>query len=216
MQCAFCGIEFKPKRKTNKYCSVDCQHKAIRERPLFAHCKYCGELFPVSRDTKGIFCSVSCSSKYYGVIKGEQARKRKEQQRIDKANKKKEALQLKQEQYINEHTKLCLVCGIKFIARNVTQLCCSAECSKAHDNARRDKRIYKNGVPDLTISLTRLYMRDMGVCQLCGKHIDFDCDYNSDDYPSIDHTKPLARGGLHEWNNVQLACRGCNRIKSDK
>ena len=67
----------------------------------------------------------------------------------------------------------------------------------------------------MTINLTRLYMRDKGVCQICGRDIDFDCDPNSDDYPSIDHIKPLAKGGLHQWDNVQLACRRCNSLKRD-
>ena len=34
-------------------------------------------------------------------------------------------------------------------------------------------------------------------------------------YPSIDHVKLLARGGLHEWSNVKLAHRICNSIKKD-
>lgn len=220
MICVFCGIEFKPKRKTSKYCSFECQCAARRKRPLFAYCKNCGEIFPVSRSAKGLFCSVSCSSSYYGKLRGEQVREEKElqrkQRRIDKALKKEKVLQEKQEQFIKEHTKVCVVCGSEFVARNTSQVCCSSECSKKRDNARRDKRLCKNGKPDYTISLTRLYMRDMGVCQLCGKHIDFDCDSNDDDYPSIDHIKPIAKGGLHEWNNVQLACRGCNRTKRDK
>ena len=58
-------------------------------------------------------------------------------------------------------------------------------------------------------------MRDNGICQLCGKQIDFDWDSNSDYYPSIDHIKSIAKGGLHNWDNVQLACRKCNSIKSD-
>lgn len=34
-------------------------------------------------------------------------------------------------------------------------------------------------------------------------------------YPSIDHVRPLSRGGLHEWGNVKLAHRICNSIKKD-
>lgn len=72
------------------------------------------------------------------------------------------------------------------------------------------------GAPDLSITLTKLYMRDQGVCQICGRHIDFDCDSNSDYYPSIDHIIPISKGGEHQWDNVQLACRVCNTLKGAK
>jgi 5-methylcytosine-specific restriction endonuclease McrA len=35
-------------------------------------------------------------------------------------------------------------------------------------------------------------------------------------YPSIDHIVPLAKGGNHTWNNVQLAHHYCNTLKRDK
>ena len=35
-------------------------------------------------------------------------------------------------------------------------------------------------------------------------------------YPSIDHVKPISKGGLHEWGNVQLAHFSCNSKKGDK
>ena len=34
-------------------------------------------------------------------------------------------------------------------------------------------------------------------------------------YPSIDHIYPVSKGGMHAWNNVQLAHRKCNTYKSD-
>ena len=36
------------------------------------------------------------------------------------------------------------------------------------------------------------------------------------DYPTIDHIKPISKGGTHTWDNVQLAHFHCNSIKSDK
>jgi len=35
-------------------------------------------------------------------------------------------------------------------------------------------------------------------------------------YCTIDHIVPLSKGGLHEASNIVLACRRCNRKKSDK
>ena len=34
-------------------------------------------------------------------------------------------------------------------------------------------------------------------------------------YPSIDHASPVAKGGAHTWDNVRLAHRDCNSVKSD-
>ncbi|WP_210434349.1 HNH endonuclease [Virgibacillus sp. SK37] len=37
-----------------------------------------------------------------------------------------------------------------------------------------------------------------------------------DDYPSIEHVIPISKGGTHTWDNVKLAHRKCNNLKSDK
>ena len=34
-------------------------------------------------------------------------------------------------------------------------------------------------------------------------------------YPSIDHTVPVSKGGTHTWDNVQLAHFYCNRVKGN-
>lgn len=76
---------------------------------------------------------------------------------------------------------------------------------------------------DKDITLEKLYNRDGGICALCGGY----CDYNNyifkgtafiagNRYPSIDHIKPLSKGGSHTWDNVQLVHKQCNSIKSNK
>jgi 5-methylcytosine-specific restriction endonuclease McrA len=32
----------------------------------------------------------------------------------------------------------------------------------------------------------------------------------------VDHIRPLARGGVHEWSNLAPACAGCNGAKADR
>lgn len=64
-----------------------------------------------------------------------------------------------------------------------------------------------------TITLAKLYERDNGICYLCGGLCEYSNDYNSDNYPTIDHVIPIARGGKDEWNNIRLAHRVCNMAK---
>lgn len=58
--------------------------------------------------------------------------------------------------------------------------------------------------------------RDGYVCGLC--HLDVDMTLQSPDpgSPSIDHIRPLARGGDDTKANVQLAHRLCNQRKGDR
>ena len=66
--------------------------------------------------------------------------------------------------------------------------------------------------------------KDNNTCYLCGNEVNIN-DYYIDkkgvfiagnNYPSIEHVIPLSKGGTHTWDNVKLACRHCNSIKSDK
>ena len=76
------------------------------------------------------------------------------------------------------------------------------------------------GDHDNDITLEKLYKRDGGKCYLCGIICDWNDGIDKDGtfvagqmYPSIDHVFPLSKGGHHTWENVKLACRGCNSRK---
>lgn len=103
---------------------------------------------------------------------------------------------------------------------------CSERCQKRLYDRKQDvkrdhrKRWRKH---DKGITLDALYARDHGICYLCGGTCDYsDMSINDgvfiagDNYPSIDHVQPLAKGGTHTWDNVKLAHRICNSIKSDR
>ena len=55
------------------------------------------------------------------------------------------------------------------------------------------------------MSRRAIFARDNHRCQYCGAHAD-----------SIDHVMPRSRGGMHVWENVTAACRGCNLKKRDR
>lgn len=69
------------------------------------------------------------------------------------------------------------------------------------------------------ITLEKVYERDKGVCQICGKPTNWHDNAWHDNfgplYPTIDHINALANGGGHTWDNVQLAHAICNSYKRD-
>ncbi len=59
----------------------------------------------------------------------------------------------------------------------------------------------------------RVFERDGWVCQLCGETVNPDLRWPDPMSPSLDHVVPIARGGTHEYANVQLAHLVCNLRK---
>lgn len=100
---------------------------------------------------------------------------------------------------------------------------CSKKCMKRWamriKNDRRVRRM-KTRRHDNDITLEMLFKKDNGVCYLCGALCDWsavDVEGNAlNEYPSIDHVRPLSKGGTHTWDNVKLAHRGCNTAKRDR
>lgn len=121
----------------------------------------------------------------------------------------------------------CKECGILFLRKRGNQLYCSEKCKrKAEYRIKEINRRYKlkeNGRIDWNITLDKLIKRDKGLCKICGQAIDINDYYYDDkgnfiagnDYPSIDHIRPVSKGGTHTWGNVQLAHRRCNSNKND-
>ena len=126
----------------------------------------------------------------------------------------------------------CEKCGAIFMQYGEQHtLCknCHNEVIRIRNRARdsinrrlRESRARENGKVDYSITLSKLIKRDNHICKLCGRMVNED-DYvyigdtfvAGNDYPSVDHIKPLSKGGVHQWNNVQLAHRLCNSLKKD-
>ena len=94
---------------------------------------------------------------------------------------------------------------------------------KAYKTTTKSFRRSKVSDGDRDITLLKLFHRDKGICKICGQICDYH-DYEIRDkvfiagnlYPSIDHIKPLSKGGYHTWENIQLAHKVCNSIKNTK
>jgi 5-methylcytosine-specific restriction endonuclease McrA len=99
---------------------------------------------------------------------------------------------------------------------------CSSACLDRHSRRQAGgnsdrKRARRAGVQYQPINRTKLFTRDGWRCQICGvktpkalrgKH--------EDRSPELDHRVPLALGGAHTWENIQLACRKCNGAKGGR
>lgn len=53
-----------------------------------------------------------------------------------------------------------------------------------------------------------IYVRDKGICGICGKFV-------PPDIFTIDHIVPISKGGTYEYSNLQCCCRKCNQLKAD-
>jgi 5-methylcytosine-specific restriction endonuclease McrA len=185
-------------------------------------CKKCGNIITRSwvsirhNDKRGhVRCPVCYEQKVEENKRIRENKKRlnalaKEQARMDKI------LSMKAEQLA---LKTCPMCGEMFVGQNKY---CSSACSKKKRN-QKDKRLKRRkAMVDKDISLQALARRDGDVCYLCGEPVDWSdiedrgyCKVAGEYYPSIDHVVPLAAGGKHSWDNVRLAHRRCNSLKSD-
>ena len=194
------------------------------DNPVVLKCKTCSAIFRRS------FCSVrhgsvQCPECYKHEI--ERRGKEKEQERREREREREqkrfERFRSKQRQLV---MKECGCCGELFINNGKRTKFCSDECMIRAGNAQsKDRRIKKIQVVKRdNIILSRLYERDNGVCHICGSLCNWN-DYEvredgtfvaGNDYPSIDHVIPLSKGGQHSWNNVKLAHRICNTLKSDQ
>lgn len=119
-------------------------------------------------------------------------------------------------------SKVCPTCNKAFYSPHPGAVYCSELCKRKYRGRRSSMRgrcrkygvLYRPG-----ITLPQLYNRDGGVCQICGKKTDWmDNAWGANFgplYPTIDHIVPLAKGGPHSWENVQLAHAICNSAKRD-
>lgn len=230
--CTHCGKEYLAReKKYNKFCSRECsfEHFKTSEDVI---CECCGEIFRKTKKRKTNICT-PCNQANIKKHKEQNEVKnlaRNLLKELNKIIKHQEKINSKQEQ-IKERTKECLTCGTTFIGMNTLSSYCSTKCrNRAHNKKkelRKGKRallINNNGAIDNDISLEKLIQRDNNTCYICGHTCD-GTDYvvteqgyyiHGNYYPSIDHVVAIANGGTHTWDNVLLAHRICNSIKSDK
>ena len=223
-----------------KYCSQGCADEArrIRNRArwrkqnpdwnkiITKECEHCNKTYEIQGRyaSQSRYCSNECkqvhSSRQRGYKPMEEYLKELERQKEETARIK------EAERKAKIKTKVCTECGETFETIQPNQLTCSKECSRLRKNRLnwyyKEKRYNDKNFIDRDITVKALYKRDKGICYICGGKCDFK-DHTQingyftagPNYPSIDHIIPIARGGMHAWDNVKLAHHHCNSMKSD-
>lgn len=66
------------------------------------------------------------------------------------------------------------------------------------------------------MSVSQLARRDGTDCGICGEAVDMALRFPDPRCPSVDHVLPVALGGSHAPENLQLAHLRCNHVKSSR
>lgn len=119
----------------------------------------------------------------------------------------------------NGRTRKCHVCGTEFVPKTTRSKFCSKKCKKRNDHLKYQgwlrARCRRYGVEfESGITLASVVEQFNGICQSCGKKVVI--GGKTSELATIDHIKPLCKGGSHTWDNIQLLCLPCNSKKASK
>ena len=237
--CCICGNAFESVYKRTKTCSPECRkihrNRTRRDRVITEEQKQRRKEYDRQKYLKSHPDAITAEERHKRKLireaqeAPEKERRRKEyeakQQEWAKIRAHKEAVKQANiaywQEYEAEHE--CCVCSKKFIAYYPLTKYCSDACRKKNYRVRDNRHRYKDITVDKGITLPKLAKRDHNQCQICGLLVDWNDYFKTDKtvicgdmYPSIDHIRPISLGGLHSWDNVQLAHRGCNTKKNNK
>ena len=211
-----------------------------KETPVLLRCRTCGAEFKriphcVNEATKCPACKQKKSEERKAQAKAEAERRKieKKEQRLIINPLGLSCYQLKRSAELDkEHT--CRICGNTYTMRQYIESTgiknkrvsgyCSAECRRVSIRRAERERRKREGINDnhysrarkrnapreKGITLPALIKRDGLQCAICGLMCIYGDDPNAPLYPTIDHIIPIAKGGGHTWDNVQVAHRQCN------
>jgi 5-methylcytosine-specific restriction endonuclease McrA len=182
------------------------------------------------RGTGNVFCSMGCKVAHAAKVRIEVESIRKmgktsiADRRIKLNSVSALARVLEKVRRIKDRaTAACLICGGpcgggKTSPRKYCSDACKAKtewakAAKRRHHARR-RAIERGDKHAKSIDPIKVLERDGWKCQICMRPTPKSLRGTyKDNAPELDHIVPLARGGRHEWSNLQCACRACNSKK---
>lgn len=108
----------------------------------------------------------------------------------------------------------CLHCAAGFESKSKRQQCCGKTCRVRYQSKLRKLKL--RGLKAEVITAAHLRARGETHCALCGEPVDFAQHYPHPKSATVDHIKPITRGGEHGFSNVQLAHAWCNTSKGNR
>lgn len=215
-ECEWCGKEFESSNDYRiKFCSTDCQQTSY-SRVVREH----GSLEKHLEERR------TNKEKRLKQLRIE-AKERQKQRALANLAKLLNKEVLRRER-VAELTRPCVECGTPFYNIHPSALTCTPLCSKRRKNRISrmydSKRLNETNIVDKDITVQKLFKKYGGICYLCGKECDFNDKVITEEgymivgktYPSVEHIIPISKGGLHSWDNVNLAHHYCNTLKRDK
>ena len=196
--------------------------RLIRKNHYVIKCNECGHEFEITNDSiraQTTQCP-KCREEKRKVAQETKRQKADAYNEYIKQCEIKKLINALNKEIVAKTPRKCEVCGDIFYSPYKATKYCSSRCKRKvkckgyRARARHYGVEYKSG-----ISLVAVYERDNGICQLCGKPVDWNDNTWGKSfgamYPTIDHIVAMANGGGHTWDNVQLAHAICNSYKRD-
>lgn len=244
LQCVGCGCNMLHHRRNgspNKYCAECSLEKATRPTPArTVACAVCGCSFH-SKDKRTKYCSRRCgrlqrlasnpelvSAERERGRAAEKERKQSDPDRLLMAARRELLKTLRvlksAKEAAEKAARVCVVCGCAISEVGGRRKYCGAQCynkSEVTQSVRRRSaaahRGAKRGASAQRIDPIVVFESAGWRCQICLRSTPRSLrGTTSKRAPELDHIRPLSKGGTHTWDNVQCACRECNRWKSNK
>ena len=219
-KCEWCGKEFKGDNDYRiKFCSMECQQTS--------YSRTVREYGPLEKRLEERRINKEKRLKRLRIESKQRRKQREKQRAITNIARLLNKEVLRRERVV-ELTRPCVECGTPFYNPHPLALTCSPLCSKRRSNRLQrlynSNRLNESNIIDKDITLQKLFDKYDGICYLCGKKCDFNDKVITEEgytivgktYPSIEHVTSISKGGLHSWDNVNLAHHYCNTLKSNK
>ena len=162
--------------------------------PVVIRCAICGTEFTTTQPTRKICSSSLCHRAYV------------------------RRYQYDHYQPVLKREANCKMCGQNIRVSGHQRYCLSCARIKERETKRivEDRRRARKKAAYISdVSRKEIYKRDHWICGICGDPVDAALKFPDPGSPTLDHIIPLAKGGTHEHNNVQLAHFICNSTKRD-